>query len=180
MVDVDRLYVQGLEPAIERASEQTRVPAAHIRLGASHTHSGPFLLGPIRGRGDRRRAGRLRHRSTARLQRADRHCHRCHCRHHPRDHRARPREGQSGPGWRSSSSTQGSRWCGNSNDSKFNSSRQSKRSNRSKPRGWTRSRDRAWGAPDAAGRRTSGGTSISRSDRSPTSSAAGKRRYRTY
>ena len=43
MVDVDRLYVKGLEPAIERASEQTGVPAAHIRLGASHTHSGPFL-----------------------------------------------------------------------------------------------------------------------------------------
>ena len=43
MVDVDRLYVQGLEPAIERASELTGIPAAHIRLGASHTHSGPFL-----------------------------------------------------------------------------------------------------------------------------------------
>ena len=43
MVDVDRLYVQGLEPAIERASERIGVPAAHIRLGASHTHSGPFL-----------------------------------------------------------------------------------------------------------------------------------------
>ena len=43
MVDVDGLFVQGLEPAIERASELTGVPAAHIRLGATHTHSGPSL-----------------------------------------------------------------------------------------------------------------------------------------
>jgi neutral ceramidase len=40
MVDIDRLFVNGLEPAIEQASALTGIPAAHIRLGATHTHSG--------------------------------------------------------------------------------------------------------------------------------------------
>ena len=39
MVDIDRLFVTGLEPAIERAAERTDIPAAHIRLGATHTHA---------------------------------------------------------------------------------------------------------------------------------------------
>ncbi len=43
MVDVDRLYVDGLNPAIEHASKLTGIPKNHIRIGASHTHSGPFL-----------------------------------------------------------------------------------------------------------------------------------------
>ena len=43
MVDLDRLYVDGLSPAIERASRLTGIPKAHIRIGASHTHSGPFI-----------------------------------------------------------------------------------------------------------------------------------------
>ena len=43
MVDVDRLFVRGLEPAIERAAEATGIPAAHIRLGATHTHAGAMV-----------------------------------------------------------------------------------------------------------------------------------------
>lgn len=39
MVDVDRLFVDGLEPAIERAATLMKIPAAHIRLGATHTHA---------------------------------------------------------------------------------------------------------------------------------------------
>lgn len=39
MVDIDRLFVTGLEPAIERAAKLTGIPAAHIRLGATHTHA---------------------------------------------------------------------------------------------------------------------------------------------
>ena len=43
MVDVDRLFVQGLEPAIERASRLTGIPAKHIRLTATHTHAGAMV-----------------------------------------------------------------------------------------------------------------------------------------
>ena len=41
MVDIDRLGVSGLDTAIQRASGLTGIPAAHIRLGATHTHAGP-------------------------------------------------------------------------------------------------------------------------------------------
>ena len=40
MVDIDRLFATGLEEAISRASEQTGIPRAHIRLAATHTHAG--------------------------------------------------------------------------------------------------------------------------------------------
>jgi len=43
MVDVDRLKVEGLEQAISEASKLTGIPAAHIRLGATHTHAGVFV-----------------------------------------------------------------------------------------------------------------------------------------
>lgn len=39
MVDIDRLFVDGLEPAIERAAKLTGIPAENIRLGATHTHA---------------------------------------------------------------------------------------------------------------------------------------------
>jgi hypothetical protein len=39
MVDIDRLFVNGLEPAIERAAKKTGIPADHIRLSATHTHA---------------------------------------------------------------------------------------------------------------------------------------------
>ncbi len=39
MVDIDRLFVEGIESAIDIASKRTGIPAAHIRLGASHTHA---------------------------------------------------------------------------------------------------------------------------------------------
>ena len=40
MVDVDRIFVAGLEPAIVEASRRTGIPEDHIRIGASHTHAG--------------------------------------------------------------------------------------------------------------------------------------------
>ena len=43
MVDIDRLFVAGLEEAIDRASEQTGIPEAHIRLAATHTHAGALV-----------------------------------------------------------------------------------------------------------------------------------------
>ena len=43
MVDIDLGGVEGLDDAIARASEATGIPAAHIRLGATHTHSAPYL-----------------------------------------------------------------------------------------------------------------------------------------
>ncbi len=43
MVDVDRLSVTGLEDAIEASSIRTGIPAAHIRLAASHTHAGAVV-----------------------------------------------------------------------------------------------------------------------------------------
>jgi hypothetical protein len=43
MVDIDVGGVGGLDSAIDRAAEQTGIPAAHIRLTSSHTHAGPQL-----------------------------------------------------------------------------------------------------------------------------------------
>jgi len=40
MVDIDALSTAGYEPAIAQAAQRTGIPAAHIRLGASHTHAG--------------------------------------------------------------------------------------------------------------------------------------------
>lgn len=48
MVDIDRLFVDGLEEAIARASQLTGIPAGHIRLGATHTHAGA-LVNPEKG-----------------------------------------------------------------------------------------------------------------------------------
>lgn len=48
MVDVDRLSVTGLEPAIERASRLTGIPEAHIRIAATHTHAGA-MVSPAKG-----------------------------------------------------------------------------------------------------------------------------------
>ena len=39
MVDIDRLFVNGLEPSIERAAQLTGIPAENIRLAATHTHA---------------------------------------------------------------------------------------------------------------------------------------------
>lgn len=39
MVDVDRLFIDGLEPSIERAAKLTGIPPQHIRLAATHTHA---------------------------------------------------------------------------------------------------------------------------------------------
>lgn len=43
MVDVDALLIRPFEAAIERAAAKTGIPAAHIRLAATHTHAGPNL-----------------------------------------------------------------------------------------------------------------------------------------
>ena len=43
MVDIDALFVPAAEEVIARASRLTGIPAAHIRLGATHTHSGPAV-----------------------------------------------------------------------------------------------------------------------------------------
>lgn len=48
MVDIDRLFVNGLEGAIDRASAKTGIPAAHIRLAATHTHAGA-MVSPAKG-----------------------------------------------------------------------------------------------------------------------------------
>ena len=48
MVDVDRILVAGLEPAIEAASERTGIPREHIRIGVSHTHAGVYVS-PAKG-----------------------------------------------------------------------------------------------------------------------------------
>ncbi len=39
MVDIDRLFVKGLEASISRAAELTGIPADNIRLAATHTHA---------------------------------------------------------------------------------------------------------------------------------------------
>ena len=42
MVDIDRLHIRSnMDEVIRQAAERTGIPAAHIRLGATHTHSGP-------------------------------------------------------------------------------------------------------------------------------------------
>lgn len=43
MVDIDALFVPAADEIITRAARLTGIPAAHIRLGASHTHSGPTV-----------------------------------------------------------------------------------------------------------------------------------------
>lgn len=43
MVDFDQISVDGYESAVDRAAAQLKIPAEHIRLGASHTHGGPLL-----------------------------------------------------------------------------------------------------------------------------------------
>ncbi|MEX2261471.1 MAG: neutral/alkaline non-lysosomal ceramidase N-terminal domain-containing protein [Bryobacteraceae bacterium] len=43
MVDVDALFAHDAEEIIQRASRHTKIPAAHIRLGATHTHAGPSV-----------------------------------------------------------------------------------------------------------------------------------------
>ena len=45
MVDIDALAVGRMEGVRERASELTGIPVEHIRLAATHTHSGPMLTG---------------------------------------------------------------------------------------------------------------------------------------
>lgn len=41
MVDIDCLHIRNMDPVIRQAAERTGIPAAHIRFGATHTHSGP-------------------------------------------------------------------------------------------------------------------------------------------
>lgn len=43
MVDIDSLFPDYFSGAIERAAGLTGIPAAHIRLAATHTHAGPML-----------------------------------------------------------------------------------------------------------------------------------------
>jgi hypothetical protein len=43
MVDIDALGVYGMETVAARAAAETGIPAAHIRLGATHTHAGPMF-----------------------------------------------------------------------------------------------------------------------------------------
>ena len=45
MVDIDALAIHRMDDVIRRASTATGIPAGHIRLGATHTHSGPLLTG---------------------------------------------------------------------------------------------------------------------------------------
>ncbi len=50
MVDIDALFVTDQEDVIARASKLTGIPAAHIRLAATHTHAGPYVTtakGPL-------------------------------------------------------------------------------------------------------------------------------------
>jgi neutral ceramidase len=50
MVDVDALFVDQADEIARRASALTGIPVAHIRLGATHTHSGPAVSrvrGPV-------------------------------------------------------------------------------------------------------------------------------------
>ena len=43
MVDVDRILVTGLEPAISESARRTGIPEAHIRIGATHTHAAAMV-----------------------------------------------------------------------------------------------------------------------------------------
>src|SRR5262249_52830202 len=50
MVDIDVLSITRMDALPRRASELTGIPADHIRLAATHTHSGPLLTsvkGPV-------------------------------------------------------------------------------------------------------------------------------------
>jgi len=50
MVDVDALFATQIDAARKIASARTGIPNDHIRLGATHTHAGPFLnaeKGPV-------------------------------------------------------------------------------------------------------------------------------------
>jgi hypothetical protein len=50
MVDVDALFVNHLAAVPARVEKLTGIPAAHVRLGATHTHAGPFVnpeKGPV-------------------------------------------------------------------------------------------------------------------------------------
>ncbi len=50
MVDIDALFPNYVVDAIQRASVATGIPPTHIRIGATHTHAGPFLTkekGPV-------------------------------------------------------------------------------------------------------------------------------------
>mgnify|MGYP001025891802 CR=1 FL=1 len=50
LVDIDTLSVGGLDEIRPRAAQATGIPVEHIRLAASHTHSGPALSpgkGPV-------------------------------------------------------------------------------------------------------------------------------------
>src|SRR5262245_29132286 len=41
MVDIDCLAIRNMDHVIRQAAERTGIPESHIRLGATHTHSGP-------------------------------------------------------------------------------------------------------------------------------------------
>lgn len=41
MVDIDCLHIRNMDDVIRQAAERTGIPVQHIRLGATHTHSGP-------------------------------------------------------------------------------------------------------------------------------------------
>ena len=43
VVDIDAGGLGGMDNIIQRAAARTGIPADHIRLGVSHTHSGPSL-----------------------------------------------------------------------------------------------------------------------------------------
>lgn len=50
MVDVDTLLVGGFEDIVQRASAASGIPAAHIRIAATHTHAAPMFQrekGPV-------------------------------------------------------------------------------------------------------------------------------------
>ncbi len=48
MVDVDALFVPGYAAIAARVEAATGIPAAHVRLGATHTHAGP-VVSVVRG-----------------------------------------------------------------------------------------------------------------------------------
>ena len=41
MVDIDCLHIRNMDGVVRQAAERTGIPVQHIRLGATHTHSGP-------------------------------------------------------------------------------------------------------------------------------------------
>ncbi len=60
MVDLDALFSSHLTDVPARVEKLTGIPAAHVRLGATHTHAGPFLnaeKGPVGIDLDQYRAG---------------------------------------------------------------------------------------------------------------------------